>query len=87
MRIKDRLFRLPPCPPYDVEATESWLEDMAAQGWMLEKDSIFLGVAAFDKAEPASVRYRLGAPPRPVGALDHPGGAAGPDAAGNGRRG
>ena len=68
MRIKDRLFRLPPCPPYDVEATESWLEDMAAQGWMLEKDSIFLGVAAFDKAEPASVRYRLeawrpGSPP------------------------
>ena len=28
MRIKDRLYRLPPCPPYDVEATESWLEDM-----------------------------------------------------------
>ena len=52
MRIKDRLYRLPPCPPYDVEATESWLEDMAAQGWMLEKNNIFLGVAAFEKAEP-----------------------------------
>ena len=37
MKERTRLFRLPPCPPYDVEATESWLEDMAAQGWMLEK--------------------------------------------------
>ncbi len=80
MRIKDRLFRLPPCPPYDVEATESWLEDMAAQGWMLEKDSIFLGVAVFEKAEPAPVRYRLEASARRVGDFDDYGGAPDPEA-------
>ena len=80
MRIKDRLFRLPPCPPYDVEATESWLEDMAAHGWMLEKDNIFLGVAAFEKAEPASVRYRLEASTRRVGDFDDNGGTPDPEA-------
>ena len=80
MRIKDRLYRLPPCPPYDVEATESWLEDMAAQGWMLEKDNIFLGVAAFEKAEPAPVRYRLEASTRRVGDFDDNGGAPDPEA-------
>ena len=80
MRIKDRLYRLPPCPPYDVEATESWLEDMAAQGWMLEKDNIFLGVAAFEKAEPAPVRYRLEASARRVGDFDDYGGAPDPEA-------
>ena len=80
MRIKDRLYRLPPCPPYDVEATESWLEDMAAQGWMLEKDNIFLGVAVFEKAEPAPVRYRLEASARRVGDFDDYGGAPDPEA-------
>ena len=80
MRIKDRLFRLPPCPPYDVEATESWLEEMAAQGWMLEKDNIFLGVAVFEKAEPAHVRYRLEASSRRVGDFDDIGGAPDPEA-------
>ena len=80
MRIKDRLYRLPPCPPYDVEATESWLEDMAAQGWMLEKDNIFLGVAVFEKAEPAPIRYRLEASARRVGDFDDYGGAPDPEA-------
>ena len=80
MRIKDRLFRLPPCPPYDVEATESWLADMAAQGWRLEKDNIFLGVAVFEKAEPAHVRYRLEASTRRVGDFDDYGGAPDPEA-------
>ena len=80
MRIKDRLFRLPPCPPYDVEATESWLAEMAAQGWMLEKDNIFLGVAAFEKAEPASVRYRLEATERNASDWDDMSGAPDPEA-------
>ena len=80
MRIKDRLFLLPPCPPYDVEATESWLGDMAEKGWMLEKESIFLGVAVFEKAEPAHVRYRLEASSRRVGDFDDNGGAPDPEA-------
>lgn len=80
MRIKDRLFLLPPCPPYDVEATESWLGDMAEKGWMLEKDNIFLGVAVFEKAEPARVRYRMEASTRRVGDFDDNGGAPDPEA-------
>jgi hypothetical protein len=80
MRIKDRLFLLPPCPPYDVEATESWLGEMAEKGWMLEKDNIFLGVAVFEKAEPARVRYRMEASTRRVGDFDDNGGAPDPEA-------
>ena len=80
MRIKDRLFRLPPCPPYDVEATESWLGEMAEKGWMLEKDNIFLGVAVFEKSEPARVRYRMEASTRRVGDFDDNGGAPDPEA-------
>ena len=33
-----RIYRLPPCPAYDVEAMESWLGAMAEQGWVLEQD-------------------------------------------------
>ncbi len=32
-------WRFPPCPAYDVEGTESWLSDMAAQGLVLGKDA------------------------------------------------
>lgn len=81
MRTKNRLFRLPPCPPYDPEAAESWLEDMAAQGWMLERDSFFLGFAGFEKQDPTSVRYRLEASPRHASDWDDNGGAPDPEAA------
>lgn len=64
MKQHNRTWRLPPCPPYDVEGTESWLADMASHGWMLEKDSFFFGIASFEKKEPASVRYRLEAAPK-----------------------
>ena len=56
MKERTRTWRLPPCPPYDVEGTESWLYDMALQGWMLEKDGLFFGVASFEKKNPASIR-------------------------------
>ena len=29
---KEVVYRLVPCPCYEVEACESWLTDMAAQG-------------------------------------------------------
>lgn len=54
-----RTHRLCPCSPMDLEGIQSWLEDMAAQGWLLEQDSIFLGIWSFEKAHPQSVRYRL----------------------------
>ena len=64
MKEPARCLRLPPCPPYDVESTESWLSDMAAQGWKLEPDDFFFGIASFIKTDPAPVRYRLGASPQ-----------------------
>ena len=72
--MKDRIWRLPPCPPYDVESTESWLSDMAAQGWKLEPDDFFFGIASFLKTDPAPVRYRLEASPKRVSSWDDNGG-------------
>ncbi len=72
--VKDRIWRLPPCPPYDVEGMESWLSEMGSQGWRLEPDDFFLGVASFRKTDPAPVRYRLEAPPKKVSAWDDDGG-------------
>ena len=54
-----RIRRLAPCPAYDVEKIESWLSDMAKEGWVLEKDGDFFGWLAFQKAAPQAVQYRL----------------------------
>lgn len=72
---RTRTWRLFPCPPYDVEGMESWLGDMAARGWMLEKDGFFLGTASFVRGEPAHVRYRLAAAPKKAGLWDADSGA------------
>ena len=64
---KQRIYRLPPCPDYDVEGTESWLEEMAEKGWQLSEDGFFAGFAAFDTKPPARIRYRLEAAPKPTG--------------------
>lgn len=50
--------RLAPCPPYDVEACESWLGDMAEQGLMLERWTVIFE-ARFRRETPRPVRYRL----------------------------
>lgn len=52
-------YRLPPCPAYDVEATESWLSAMAQKGFVLTRDGFFLGFATFEKTQPQALRYRL----------------------------
>lgn len=49
--------RLAPCPPYDVEACESWLGDMAEQGLMLELWGRL--DVRFRREAPRPVRYRL----------------------------
>lgn len=54
-----RIRRLAPCPAYDVEKIESWLSDMAKEGWLLEKDGDIFGWLAFVKEAPRSVQYRL----------------------------
>ena len=74
MKERARILRLPPCPPYDLEGTESWLSEMAARGWRLEPDDFFFGLAAFSRTEPKPVRYRLEASPTRVGAWDADGG-------------
>lgn len=54
---KEIVYRPVPCPCYEVEACESWLTDMAAQGLFVEK----LGrtLARFRRGLPQTVRYRL----------------------------
>ena len=56
---KNRIRRIAPCPGYDVEKIESWLTDMAREGWLLEKESEIFGWLAFRKEAPRSVAYRL----------------------------
>ena len=46
-----RVNRFPPCPLYDVEGMESWLEDLAKQGLILTKTGLFCGFAEFEKLE------------------------------------
>ena len=66
---KKHIYRLIPCPDYDIEKMESWLTDMAANGLFLS-DFIFW-FAVFEKGEPANVRYRLEAATKKTGFLDY----------------
>ena len=54
-----RTYRLCPCSPMDVEGIQSWLEDLAREGLILETDGEFLGVFTFRKESPKQLRYRL----------------------------
>jgi len=56
---KNTIYRLPPCPSYDMERLESWLTDLAAEGLYLKKEGFFCGVGAFERDTPRLVRYRL----------------------------
>ena len=51
--------RFPPCPLYDLERLESWLEDLAKQGLILTHGGLFCGFAEFEKGNPKPMRYRL----------------------------
>lgn len=59
-----------PCPIYDVERLQCWLEDMAAAGLQLQRFRLGTNFAVFSGAEPAAVRYRLSATRRLPGLLD-----------------
>lgn len=54
-----RIRRLAPCPAYDVEKIESWLQDMAREGWILEPEGTIFGLLSFVKEAPQILRYRL----------------------------
>lgn len=53
------VYRLAPCPAYDVMGMESWLSDLSAEGLHLTRDGIFFGIAGFQRGEPRRVSYRL----------------------------
>ena len=53
------IYRLVPCPQYDLSGMEHWLSDMAQSGWILQKEGITFGVAGFEQCAPKKVRYRL----------------------------
>ncbi len=57
--MKQKRYLLPPCPSWDMEGTESWLQDMALEGWQLDKNGFFFGLATFEEATPQRLRYRL----------------------------
>ncbi len=67
MNEAKKLRRIFPCPDYDIVGTQNYLQDMAAQGWHLQNDGIFAGVATFEKGQAAHVRYRLDPAPRKTG--------------------
>lgn len=56
---KKTYYRLAPCPAYDVEGMESWLEDMAEEGLFLTEDGFFCGFGFFHREGPRKARYRL----------------------------
>lgn len=56
---KKTYYRLVPCPAYDVEGMESWLEDLAEEGLFLTKDGFFCGFGFFHREEPKKLKYRL----------------------------
>lgn len=59
MGKETHIRRVPPCPAYDLEAMESWLMDMAREGWHLEDQGISCGLANFQRGEPREDQYRL----------------------------
>lgn len=52
------VYRFPPCPMYDIEGTESWLEDQALAGLELVSYNAF-GLFVFQKTAPKTIRCRL----------------------------
>lgn len=58
-----KVYRLPPCPKYDMEGMESWLSDLASQGLILEQDGYLAGIFTFVRTRPQRLRYRLTSSP------------------------
>ena len=60
------VYRLIPCPQYDVSGMECWLSEMAEQGLILQKDGFLFGFATFEKTTPQKIRYSLQAASKPT---------------------
>lgn len=55
---RKRMFKMPPCPAYDIAGMEAWLTDMAAQGYVLKRFFTNL-IAVFEVQEPQKLRYGI----------------------------
>ena len=55
---RKRVFKMAPCPDYDIAGMEQWLADMAAQGYMLKRFFTNL-IAVFEVQEPQNLRYGI----------------------------
>lgn len=64
-----KAYRFPPCPAYDIEAMEFWLEDMARKGLILTDWGIF-DLAVFEKGTPQNLRFRLEPAPKQAGIIN-----------------
>ena len=53
------VYKIMPCPQYDVSGMECWLSEMAEQGMILQQDGIFCGIVTFEKTVPQIIKYRL----------------------------
>ncbi len=58
MSSETRAF-MAPCSYLDIEGMQTWLEDMAADGWLLQKRLFFLNRYRFYRISPLKTRYRL----------------------------
>ena len=57
MADKLKVFTFP-CNENDIKAMESWLEDLAAEGYLIDK-SLPAGIIHFSEQDPVQVRYCL----------------------------
>ncbi len=65
-------YRLSPCPLFDIEGVESWLQEMAARGLVLCRDGFWGGIASFEVRQPCAIRYRLDAATKRQKLFDDP---------------
>ena len=47
--LSKKYYRLAPCPYYDVESMERWLEAEAMDGYFLIENGFLFGVGTFEK--------------------------------------
>lgn len=73
------IWRMPPCPDYDIAGTEQWLAEMAEKGYLLAKDGFFAGFANFEYRGRQNVKYRLEASQKKGGPLSDDGNEPDPE--------
>jgi len=78
-KIGQHIYRIPPCPAYDISGMENWLSDLAEEGLVLMQDGFFAGIATFEYREPQQVKYRLEASQKKTGMWSDDGGEPDPE--------